>query len=124
MKAEIRDAWADALESGDYKQGTGYLTRLETPDGKPRHCCLGVLCELAVKADVIPEGFESFLGTSLSYGATKETALLPPEVMEWAGLKGGNVQFKYAGGFEDADHLNDSIGLTFPEIAKLVREQL
>lgn len=126
MKAEIRDAWADALESGDYKQGIGYLTRIDDPDGEPRHCCLGVLCELAVKANVIPEGTESYMGTSLRYGAENDTAFLPLEVQEWADFEGlaGNVQFKYDGSFECADHLNDSIGLTFPEIAKLVREQL
>jgi hypothetical protein len=37
MTPELRDAWIDALRSGDYKQASG---RLETPEG---FCCMGVL---------------------------------------------------------------------------------
>lgn len=41
MKRELRDKWCEALESGNYKQGTKRLRK----DGK--YCCLGVLCDVA-----------------------------------------------------------------------------
>ncbi len=41
MDAELKTKWVEALRSGEYEQGIMYLRR----DGK--HCCLGVLCELA-----------------------------------------------------------------------------
>lgn len=36
--------WADALESGDYKQTSGILARFR-PTGD-RFCCLGVVCDM------------------------------------------------------------------------------
>jgi hypothetical protein len=45
MKKEIAKKWVKALRSGKYKQGKGYLKQFTTKN-EPRHCCLGVLCEL------------------------------------------------------------------------------
>lgn len=44
----VKQLWLDALRSGEYSQAIGYL---QTPEG---HCCLGVLCDVAVKEGVIP----------------------------------------------------------------------
>lgn len=41
MNPEIKTKWVEALRSGEYKQGVGWL---KTADGKM--CCLGVLVEL------------------------------------------------------------------------------
>lgn len=38
LPADIKQKWVDALRSGEYKQGQGYL---KTEDGG--YCCLGVL---------------------------------------------------------------------------------
>ena len=46
MKKEIAMEWADALESGKYKQGHSYLCRDD------RFCCLGVLAELATEKNI------------------------------------------------------------------------
>jgi len=46
MKLEVKKLWIEALRSGKYEQGRGALNK----DGK--FCCLGVLCDLAVKAGV------------------------------------------------------------------------
>lgn len=40
MKAELKQRWLNALRSGNYQQGSGYLNRQE------RYCCLGVLCDV------------------------------------------------------------------------------
>lgn len=41
MKKDLKDRWCDALESGEYKQGTGALRRRNG-----EYCCLGVLCDI------------------------------------------------------------------------------
>jgi hypothetical protein len=41
MDADLKAKWVEALRSGEYEQGSLYLRK----EGK--HCCLGVLCELA-----------------------------------------------------------------------------
>ena len=51
MNPEIKVLWLDRLESGKEKQGTGALKKVyPTKNGKVRkvrHCCLGVLWEIA-----------------------------------------------------------------------------
>lgn len=44
------DKWIEALRSGQYKQGKGYLKKGDC------HCCLGVLCEVAgIKPELDPD---------------------------------------------------------------------
>ncbi len=85
MKAVVLTAWTAALRSGKYVQGKGQLRReYEFPRGVPhvKHCCLGVLCELAVEAGVTTRNH--VLST---YGVDYELGMLPAEVMEWAGMR-------------------------------------
>jgi hypothetical protein len=42
MKPEIKAKWVEALRSGDFKQGKGYLNNRDDNS----FCCLGVLCEI------------------------------------------------------------------------------
>lgn len=48
MRRTVRNAWVEALRSGDYKQATHALTAI-AEDGTVGYCCLGVLCELSIK---------------------------------------------------------------------------
>lgn len=41
MDPELKSKWVDALRSGKYKQGRGYLCRDDA------YCCLGVLCDIS-----------------------------------------------------------------------------
>lgn len=46
MRSDVTlSEWIEALESGRYRKGIGAL-RFDTLNGY-RHCCLGVLCEIA-----------------------------------------------------------------------------
>ena len=131
MYEDVRDAWADALESGRYKQGRGLLRSL-----KDEYCCLGVLCELAVESGVIPPAIEAphHDGSEQSAAYFSGTAIdLPPEVLEWAGLEASSwavrtVYFSVTdprtgwGEIRSAEDLNDDLQLTFKEIATHVRE--
>jgi len=40
MDANLKAMWVEALRSGEYKQGNGYLEK------NGLHCCLGVLCAI------------------------------------------------------------------------------
>lgn len=122
--------WVDALRSGEYKQTTGRLHRIEkeqawgtvTPAGM---CCLGVLCDLAVKAGVVQA---SATGTGLMrYG--NETHVLPQAVKEWAGFEFDNPYVNHLADFGDGEMenayeplslLNDDHGLGFPAIADAI----
>lgn len=108
MKKKIAMEWADALESGLYKKGTGQLRAGD------KFCCLGVLCNLhAIKHPKIAEKqtkTSEYLG---KYGFT------PTLVMKWAGL---NTE---RGIYDTYDNslvrLNDS-SKSFKHLAEVIRE--
>ena len=45
MEREAKRQWVDALRSGQYKQGHGWLKAVDG-DGEVSHCCLGVAVEV------------------------------------------------------------------------------
>lgn len=47
MNKEIKAKWLAALRSGKYVHGKGQLKDVTT--GHPKHCCLGVLCEVLLE---------------------------------------------------------------------------
>ena len=79
-----------------------------------RYCCLGVLCDLAVKHGVIPEPSRSD-GYFVYEG---EACQLPKAVCNWAGLN------SIAGSFREGPGslvtLNDSGNYSFQQIATII----
>lgn len=136
MKPEIKKLWIDALLSGEYQQGTGYLCQM-TGDG-PMFCCLGVLTDLAIKSGVnISITTKDDRGNDIVvYGDSFET--LPSEVMEWSGLDTPNGAWFYSvhhklenpdGHFiDEVDEIEESLverndtGSSFEELAKDIEE--
>ena len=86
MNADVKKLWVNALKSGKYEQGQGRLTAVF--DTGNMFCCLGVLCDIAVKKGVVSKPAVVDDNTSnykvLSY--EEEVDFLPPTVAEWAGL--------------------------------------
>lgn len=133
MKKEIKAKWIKALNSGKYSQTTGVL---KDSDG---FCCFGVLCELYKKEHKDTSWEKDGEETYSSYTFMEEDALPPTKVMKWAGFKkidDTRTRNKYMpdnekysplisdkGTKRSLDDLNDS-GLTFKEIAKVIKEQL
>jgi hypothetical protein len=135
----IKQKWIDALRSGAYSQGRGRLAGSvvgNPEDGPPSFCCLGVLCDLAVKENVIPEpvvahrtpvwdGEAPVSGYFLKFA--DEGGYLPSEVVEWAGLNTaynplighGDDQLSY----RQAAAWNDD-GIPFAEIADMIEDSL
>lgn len=128
MKQDIKDQWVNALESDEYTQGFGELRT--TAFG---YCCLGVLCDLAVKAGVAqwaelgPSGWAVIpIGKTLqdTDNSGLGTSIVPEFLREWSGLESGNPWIKFGDELLSLGHINDNKNKTFPEIAEIIREQL
>lgn len=120
MKEDIKTEWVTALRSGNYSQSAGILR-----DDRG-FCCLGVLCDLAVKAGVatsiesaIGEGTIAYLDKDALPGSTGDVAYLPQSVMKWAGLTASNPQ----AGDDYLSSLNDN-GFSFEKIADVIEKEL
>lgn len=131
MDKEVKDEWVAALKSGDYKQATGRLSVGVGSD--TRHCCLGVLCEIAVKHKVIQPPVIAASGI-VGYGQESANAILPWEVAEWAKITAAadlpqlqTLPHKlddegYDNPIDCLSQANDS-GYTFDEIAEVIEER-
>jgi hypothetical protein len=91
MKADIKQRWIAALESGEYEQGQGQLHErgydipimgAARPD---RFCCLGVLCKMAADDGATSVTSEGAPGVLVAYDGAD--TYLPESVVEWAGLR-------------------------------------
>lgn len=103
MNKRIAKKWTKALRSGKYKQGIGMLR-----NDNNEYCCLGVLCELAVKEKIV----EKYLPNN---------GTLPKEIIRWAEIKSSEGQF-----FNSKNQIkslimyNDDEEFTFKEIAGII----
>lgn len=121
MNPDVKTAWVTALRSGDYTQCTGHLTKVDE-NGKKSHCCLGVLCDLAIKSGVVHVQAEVKAAHSgqkyLTYNGGPH--YLPHEVRDWAGIEEGNPRV----GSQFLADWNDEYGLDFSRIADLIEQYL
>jgi len=112
MKQDIKELWVEALRSGRYEQGTGVLVNEEN------YCCLGVLCDIAIREGLPLEvsfngdGVKCFNGVGV---------YLPYAVREWAGLDRDNPRVYLSDDLSDESLslLNDS-WVSFHQIADVI----
>ena len=100
MDAQIKSQWIEALRSGKYKQGTGYLRPNEN-----RFCCVGVLLDV-----IAPDEWD---GGAHRHGQIAE---MPMDLRETVGLSPPQVDSLY--------QMNDEYGKTFSEIADYIEANL
>ena len=119
MNKEIKEEWIKRLRSGKYKQVSGVL---HSDNG---YCCLGVLCEIAVEQEIIPQPTKPNDAGVYTYVRSKEG--LPEKVRKWAGIsKMGDFLFRNEK--EDFDYkvslaeLNDE-GESFSSIANIIEKE-
>lgn len=113
-KENIRK-WVNALRSGEYRQTKGALKN------DYGHCCLGVLCEVAIQHGLAltqtrtetDEGNEC-----VAFNGEWGTA--PEEVVAWAGIEKSNPELLSD---ERAAELNDDRGFSFGQIADLIEKK-
>lgn len=123
MRPEIKARWTTALRDPARRQGQG---RLRDKDG--RECCLGVLCDLAVRAGVgewVPLGGGPYFQTP---DGDQDGGVLPLAVAQWAGLRSVNplVPVDAAAVFGSPvslSELNDD-DVPFAEIADIIDREL
>lgn len=125
MLTDIQERWLQALESGNYRQGTGYLKKWDRCNGsgekESSYCCLGVACEIFqeetnTKQEASDSGIEFLFNDMRS--------MMPASVMEYLGLRTafGNLEEK-----RNCVNYNDSLaemndkGVQFKEIAAYIR---
>lgn len=122
MNQEIKDKWVAALRSGKYMQGVGALRRLG--EKGVYYCCLGVLCDLAVKAGVIAEARldPEDISDKYTYGLFDKDNL-PWQVANWADLDSFNPEVCTDREGASLAEFNDC-GFTFNQIADLIEENL
>ena len=114
MKPQIAEMWVAALHSDRFEQGKGALA----DSTRAKHCCMGVLCELAIQNGISVEvGLTS--DGEMAYGG--KTAFPPREVRKWAGLRTKNAQIH--GASEDSLTLMNDKGFSFAEIADIIKEK-
>jgi hypothetical protein len=109
--ATIRREWVKALRSGKYKQGKEQLhTPIDRYNPEEKHCCLGVLELLAVKAGV-PDAQN-----------LKENSYPTKTVVKWAKLNSrtGCTSAQASILYKSLSFINDKKGDTWPEICELL----
>lgn len=149
LRPEVKRQWLAALRSGEYEQGREYLHFVE--GGGEFYCCLGVLCDLAVKDGVVAaktlhpspdpdtddaatrSGYEALV----DYADVGEATTLPPAAVDdwayevpppasddpWTVLVTDQYEPDYTRQLTLAE-LNDEHGYSFAQIADLIEGQL
>jgi len=117
MKKEVKDLWVEALKSGEYIQGHQYLNIDNS------FCCLGVLCEVAIKSGLALE--KTFGGGYYVYGEDSYN-MLPQKVMEWAGMRSRAGEFSSSSLYRHPKNslwaLNDVQRYSFEQLAAVIEE--
>lgn len=114
MNKEIAQLWTQTLRSNEYQQGVGKL-RQQLLDGSLAYCCLGVLCDLYIKAHHWEKWKISNCPSIGIYELLGESNVLPRKVAVWAGMSrcdGGSESFALT-------VMNDN-GATFGTIADFI----
>jgi hypothetical protein len=119
MKPNIRNLkkWVRALRSGKYKQGRGALNK-----NNKNFCCLGVVCEVAIKNKVKLKKTKNWSESKKSFTVhyDNEGGVLPIKVARWLGIDELNPLLKH----QPASELNDQTKASFKQIADLVEEYM
>lgn len=109
MKPEIAKIWVEALRSGEYEQGRNNL------NCENKFCCLGVLCELAIKNGLKIKKQIGHYDQVVIYNC--KSTYPPAEVIEWAGMWSRYGVFN--GETNSLANLNDN-GKSFAYIADII----
>ena len=129
-----RTAWVEALTSGEYAQGQGWLrTTIGDETEDDRFCCLGVLCDISGLGEWRSNPDPSQGMFYVVEGSIFADTNLPEAVREWAGLRTPHGTYDKGEDFNPKDPttfadqqtltmLNDN-GADFEEIAAMVAQE-
>ena len=137
MNRTIAMEWIEALRSGKYAQCREGALKVHPEGADCQHCCLGVLCELAIEAGVQIESRIHGVTHFMFIDAEREfvpndvqvgrysMAYLPERVVLWAGMAsrdGGFDNRTLVGGgeFYSLVEANDNKLVDFNDIASYI----
>ena len=109
-QAEARKLWIAALRSGEFEQCKEVLC-----NGKA-HCCLGVLCEVAIAHGVPIKRRMAINQECVVFDGIESYA--PLSAQSWVGLR--EQEGRFDGNL--LTHLNDT-GMSFAEIADIIEAE-
>lgn len=109
--------WIEELENTNLNQGTGFLHTTIDGNSGDRYCCLGILCNVAIK-----NGVDVTINKGIQTLYDDATEMPPEKVDKWIGVDKESIFVKYKGREFPVEYLNDVVKLSFKEIAKLLRE--
>lgn len=120
VNTAVIEEWVEALESGEYEQGRAALRVPGRFAGNAdRYCCLGVLCEIAVKHGVTTRtSNDSGYWDSTLEGYVNN--VLPTDVVAWAGV--GSMDPIIDTHQHGAAYYNDAKRWNFNQIAQAIRK--
>lgn len=107
----------EALESGQYKQGTSDLRKVHD-NGESCYCAEGVACEVSE----IGDWHADHPGYYVVPGEGMEVGYVDGPVRRWLGVEKEGMWGIYVDG-EPLFTYNDGKRMTFPEIAQMLREE-
>lgn len=111
MKPEIKKLWVEALRSGKYKQGRGYLHTNYGDDHA--YCCLGVLAEIAITNGVsVSVDSRSLDGRESCWEYGDCVEFLPETIAEWANL---TTTGEYTYVIDEGDHAGAVVSTTLAD---------
>lgn len=110
LRSKIMSEWIAALRSGEYAQGEGVLRSGNL------YCCLGVLCEVAIKNGIIPLGQKAESDGIYEYDGNHAT--LPATVRVVLGIDQQGSSSIY----DPLTYLNDTTRLSFSKIADVIED--
>jgi hypothetical protein len=124
MDPVIKGKWTARLRDPSLQQGVGNLKRRDI-NGEVFHCCLGVLCDIAVEEGVNIAVTDHGNNSVILFDGNED--FLPTRVASWAGLTHNPVTSEWLDGVNmnvTLSYLNDNGGRTFPEIADIIDRDL
>lgn len=117
MRKDVAKKWARELRSGKYAKGTDAL------NASGKFCCLGVLCELAIKNGVVVDKLTDE-DTDVTYDG--EYGSLPVAVQEWAEMQSQDGFFYDEKGTQtkrkNLTIVNDKMKYGFGRIADIIEK--
>jgi len=124
---ENAKAWIAALRSGEYKQGRKVLR-----NEKDEYCCLGVACELAARAGVIPKAELVVAELVVAAGSNPiqrvyrydgQDYYLPASVASWLGVETIEASYQREGRAANLPIHNDNKRDNFETIAGVIEKE-
>lgn len=128
MNKTIAKKWIKALRSKKYARGESYLK--QSVNGKVKHCCLGVLCEIynddmkSNKKKTLKTRKKKLYLNNDYWTFNNSSGLLPYVVRKWASIKDEHGRFRQGtAAAVSLVALNDN-GKSFNHIAKVIEKNV